>query len=455
MLQKIKEYFLGLSIAKKLLLGYFPLSALTIITAIYTLSSLERLNSINESIIHTDIKLIEATDKMIDAVFGQELYGMRYIILKSREMKSVFFERDEEFQNQIETVLALPHRPDLSLNQLKSIHAEYNNLFMKWFEDIENSQAVSENDYENRIKKKQGEVLVQVKKLNSMAHRNRDRKRVMTSNIGSRAFKVVAVLCALSLLLGTGVAWLMTNYISGAITRLKTAVGQISEGRFENIPEIKNKDEIGELSFDFSIMARELKNLQAVHLATSPLTHLPGGISIENFLETRISLGIPFSFCYCDLDNFKAYSDKYGYARGSEVIKSTGRLIENVVTEHGVEDDFIGHIGGDDFVVITSPLRHDKICRNIIKKFDRMIVGYYDKHDVEKGYIKGKNREGEAREFPLMSISIAVVTNDKLKYKNHIQVGEAAAGLKEYIKSRPGSNYAVERRLRDSTQKET
>jgi len=455
MFQKIKGYFLGLSIAKKMLLGYFPLSALTIITAGYALSSLERLNSINESIIHTDIKLIEATDKMIDTVLAQELYGMRYIILKSMEMKSVFFERDKEFQSQVESVATLPQWSDFSLDQLKSLHADYNSLFLRWFEEIENGPAKEKNGYENQIKKKQGELLIEVKKLNSRAHRNRDQKTVMTANIGTRAFKVVAVLCALSLLLGMGVAMSMTRYISGAINRLKIAARQISEGRFENLPEINNRDEIGELSFDFSNMASELKNLKEVHLATSPLTHLPGGVSIENYLETRLGLGSPFSFCYCDLDNFKVYSDKYGYARGSEVIKATGQLIEKVVAEYGSEGDFIGHIGGDDFVIITSPARHDNICRNIIEEFDQMIAGYYDKKDIKKGYIRGKTREGAEREFPLISISIAVVTNEKRDYKDHIQVGESAASLKDHVKSLPGSNYVVERRLRDSTRKET
>lgn len=450
MYQTIKRYFLGLSIAKKMLLGYFPLSALTVITAFYVLSSLEQLNDINESIIHTDIKLIEATDKIIDTVLAQELYGMRYIILKSQEMKSVFFERDEEFKNQVEYISALPQLPELSLHQLKSIQNAYTNLFLKWFEEIENDTVEEKIDYENQIKMKQRELLMQVKKLNFMAHKNRDKKRVMTANLGTRAFRVVSVLSALSLLFGIGVAMLMTNYISGAITRLKIATKQISEGKFDHIPEINNKDEIGELSFDFSNMASELKNLKAVHLATSPLTHLPGGVSIENFLEARINLGTPFSFCYCDLDNFKAYSDKYGYARGSEVIKATGQLIEKVMASYGTVDDFIGHIGGDDFVIITSPTRHDNICRDFIEKFDQMIVGHYNERDIKAGYIKGKSREGEEREFPLISISIAIITNEKREYKDHIQVGETAATLKEHIKSLPGSNYMVEYNLQRS-----
>ena len=449
MIRQIKSYFLGLSIAKKMLLGYFPLSALMFLTALYALSSLEKLNNINESIINTDIKLIESTDKMIDSVLAQELYGMRYIILKSQDMKSVFYERMYDFQNQMEEISVFSAVDAGSKVRLKLLHYEYNDLFMTWFSDIENSTLEKKTSFESQIKKKQDELISLVKKLNLKAQLNRNNKTLMTSALGDRAYAVIAVLCAVSVLFGIGAAMSMTRYISGVINRLKIATHQIAEGKFENIPKINNRDEIGELSFDLSAMANELKNLKEIHLATSPLTNLPGGVSIETFLGKRISQGTPFAFCYCDLDNFKVYGDHYGYASGSEVIKATGLLIEEVMADYGEKEDFIGHIGGDDFVIITSMPRYEEICLNIIKKFDKMIIDHYDDEDKYRGYITGKTRQGEERDFPIISISIAVVTNEKRTFRDHIQVGESAANLKEHVKSIPGSNYMVDRRVRD------
>ncbi|MBE9503323.1 MAG: diguanylate cyclase [Proteobacteria bacterium] len=449
MIKQIKTYFLGLSIAKKMLLGYFPLSALMFFTALYALSSLEKLNTINESIINTDIKLIESTKKMIDSTLAQELYGMRYIILKSQDMKSVFYERMYDFKNKMEEISVFSDIDAASKVRLKLLHDEYNGLFMTWFRDIENSTVEKKSSFESQIKKKQDELISLIKKINLKAHQNRNQKTLMTAAIGDRAFAVIAVLCILSVLFGIGVAMSITRYISGAINRLKVATHQIAEGKFENIPKINNRDEIGELSFDLSAMANQLKNLKEIHLAASPLTNLPGGVSIENFLGKRISQGTLFAFVYCDLDNFKVYSDHYGYASGSEVIKATGLLIEEVMADYGEKDDFIGHIGGDDFVIITSVTRYEDICLNIIKKFDKMIIDHYDDADKYRGYITGKTRQGEEREFPIISISIAVVTNEKRTFRDHIQVGESAANLKEHVKSIPGSTYMVDRRIRD------
>lgn len=84
------------------------------------------------------------------------------------------------------------------------------------------------------------------------------------------------------------------------------------------------------------------------------------------------------------------FNDRYGYARGSEVIKATARIIENTVEEHGISDDFIGHIGGDDFIVVSSPTGI-KICNAIIDAFDKMIPDFYDSEDRKKGYIEGRH----------------------------------------------------------------
>lgn len=218
------------------------------------------------------------------------------------------------------------------------------------------------------------------------------------------------------------------------------------------VPDLKNKDELGDLARAFTDMAKRLKKLEEMYLDASPLTRLPGGVAIENVLRKRINSKAPLAFCLVDMDNFKAFNDRYGYARGSEVIKALGNIIEKVVRTYGREEDFIGHIGGDDFVIITVPERYSKICNDIISEFDRTIVNFYDPDDRKRGYIMGKTRQGIEMKFPILTISIAVVTNQQRELVDPVQVGEIAAELKEYAKSIAGSVYVVDKRRKDSRQ---
>jgi diguanylate cyclase (GGDEF)-like protein len=193
-------------------------------------------------------------------------------------------------------------------------------------------------------------------------------------------------------------------------------------------------------------MAGQLKFLEEMNLDTSPLTRLPGGTTIEKEMKQRIRINAQIAFCLMDIDNFKAYNDHYGYARGNELIQATADIISKAVATHGRETDFIGHIGGDDFVVITAPNSYKKICGTIIENFDKEIPGHYDTKDRKRGHISGEDRQGNKGSFPLATISIAVVTNEKRKLLNHIEFGEAAAEMKTQAKSTSGSLFLVDRR---------
>ncbi|MDP2981243.1 MAG: response regulator [Candidatus Omnitrophota bacterium] len=193
------------------------------------------------------------------------------------------------------------------------------------------------------------------------------------------------------------------------------------------------------------VLRRTARDLDA-----NPLTRLPGNVSIINEVGNRIDKKEFFAVCYADLDKFKAFNDKYGFEKGDEVIKNTARILINSVQEKGTPQDFIGHIGGDDFVVITTPDKVDGLCKKIIADFGSMVPGLYNKEDLEKGYIIGQDRQKKTRKIPLLSISIGVVTNEKIKINHVGEVGELGAELKEYAKSLPGSNYVKERREKTS-----
>lgn len=178
----------------------------------------------------------------------------------------------------------------------------------------------------------------------------------------------------------------------------------------------------------------------------NPLTGLQGNIEIQTEINHRIAKKELFSVIYLDLDNFKAYNDVYGFASGDRAIKLTADVIVDNVHSCGTSKDFIGHVGGDDFVVISVPNYDSAICEGIIKDFDKKILTLYSAQDRETGYITTANRQGQVMQFPIISISIAVVTNEKRDLISHLQVAEIAAELKKKAKGTPGSVYVRDRR---------
>jgi diguanylate cyclase (GGDEF)-like protein len=181
-------------------------------------------------------------------------------------------------------------------------------------------------------------------------------------------------------------------------------------------------------------------------LEANPLTRLPGNVSILKELTKRLEKKELFAVCYLDLDKFKAYNDKYGFEKGDEVIRATARLIIKAVKSFGKEDDFIGHIGGDDFVIITDPKIVDNICQNIIEEFEKISPTFYNEEDRQRGYIIATDRKGNQEKVPLLSISIGVVTNEYRKIEHPAQIGEIGAELKNLAKRLPRSNYVKDKR---------
>jgi diguanylate cyclase (GGDEF)-like protein len=184
-------------------------------------------------------------------------------------------------------------------------------------------------------------------------------------------------------------------------------------------------------------------------LEANPLTRLPGNVSILQELSRRIESKPLFAVCYLDLDKFKSYNDKYGFEHGDEVIRETARLLIRVTQELGNRDDFVGHIGGDDFVIVTTMDKADALCQKLILDFENMVPSFYNEKDRKNGYIIGKDRQGLEQKIPLLSISIGVVTNEYRKITHVAQVGEIGAELKAYAKSLKRSNYVRDRRGTD------
>lgn len=191
---------------------------------------------------------------------------------------------------------------------------------------------------------------------------------------------------------------------------------------------------------------KNLNRLLASNRRVSPLTGLPGNVQIHAELKKRILRQEPFSVLYLDLDNFKAYNDVYGFLKGDEIIEFTAETIINAVHSDELENTFVGHIGGDDFVAIVPGTDCDKLCQNILSYFDRHVEKYFTEQDLEKGYIEVANRKGIIEQFPLTSLSIGVVVGDVGRFHNILEIGEIGAQVKHAAKSVMGSSYAIDKR---------
>ena len=180
--------------------------------------------------------------------------------------------------------------------------------------------------------------------------------------------------------------------------------------------------------------------------AMSPLTGMPGNTRIEGELARRILDHDTFALCYADLDNFKAFNDRYGFLRGDEMIGVLAGALKFAAEEAGEPAPFLGHVGGDDFVVICDPAQVQQLCNRACAIFDRAAAGLHDPEDVARGGIEITDRLGQVRSFPLVSVSIGVAGSERRHFEDYRQVVAVATEMKAVAKRSPGSAVAVDRR---------
>lgn len=177
----------------------------------------------------------------------------------------------------------------------------------------------------------------------------------------------------------------------------------------------------------------------------NPLTGLPGNLMIEERLKGLVADQRKFAVLYLDLDNFKAFNDRYGFENGDKALLFAAGVFSAALAEFGSANGFLGHIGGDDFLIISTPDLAPRLCEAITTRFDKGITALYPPADRDKGFIAVLNRRGQAEQFPLMTISIAVVTNERRRYDNFLELGEAAAELKAKAKAYHQSIWLIDR----------
>lgn len=190
----------------------------------------------------------------------------------------------------------------------------------------------------------------------------------------------------------------------------------------------------------------ELERLRQLALDSNPLTQLPGNNSIMRALNEAIKSGQSLSVIYADLDNFKAFNDKYGFAAGDDMLCFTAGVIVSAVENHCGTGHMVGHVGGDDFVFIVETNKARDVAETIIREFDRGVPRFYDAQDVERGGIEVADRAGKMRKFPLTTISLGIVELDGRQFSHHLEVASMCAEVKKIAKTLAGSSFFTNRR---------
>lgn len=178
----------------------------------------------------------------------------------------------------------------------------------------------------------------------------------------------------------------------------------------------------------------------------NPLTRLPGNISINKQIQSRLDANEIFALAYLDIDHFKPFNDKYGFSRGDEVIKVVGRLILNIVKNRQAQYSFAGHIGGDDFIYIMDTNVVEETSAEIIDAFNRIIQTFYDPEDREKGCIESVDRQGNIKIFSFMTVSIGIASNKYEHFVHYGEITEIASKMKTLAKRSKGGNFKIDRR---------
>jgi diguanylate cyclase (GGDEF)-like protein len=178
----------------------------------------------------------------------------------------------------------------------------------------------------------------------------------------------------------------------------------------------------------------------------SPLTGLPGNSRILREISDRVRGGTEYAVCHIDIDRFKGVNDAYGFGRGDDFISALARSLHRAVVEVGLPPAFLGHIGGDDFVLVCTPQQVRPLTTRAVEDFEAAADRLYDPVDAERGFLEIPDRKGNLRRVNLVTLSIGVALSNNRSYVDPREVVAAASEMKTVAKSQPGSYVAVDRR---------
>ena len=424
-----------LTLVQKLIASFLLIGFFLIIAVIYAIMGLGTMRRMVGDIARNDLPAATAVITLQDSMQAQQRAVGRLQIFKQSEYKELYNRKSEQFQETLHTLQQQSGGADL--RELAQAFADYATLVETMLHGNDVTDAALRYAAE-RVENAIEAVRVEQRKI---LEDKLSAARVREAHTSAWALGLALSGVSLALM----VFALLVYTFSTSINKLQKATHRIAAGDFDHDPHIPPGDEIGALSGDFMRMAVRLKELEQISLDASPLTRLPGNIAIERSINRRLRDRTSFAMCYLDLDNFKSYNDRYGYIKASDVLKQTGEVIYETVKRLNDPDAFVGHIGGDDFVVIIDAKLVKTACQEIIACFDAMIPAYYSEEDRAIGAIDGIDRYGVPRIFPLISMSIAALTCQPGAYASAAEIATAAAEVKDRVKESSGSNYIIVR----------
>jgi GGDEF domain-containing protein len=431
----LRSGILRLTLVQKLIASFALIGIFLTIAVVYAIMGLGTMHRMVGDIARNDLPAATAALNLRDTMLALQRAVGRLQIFKQSEFKELYNRQSEQFQQTLHMLQQQSGGADFS--ELTQAFAAYSTHVERMLRGNDVTDAALRHAAE-RVEK--AIEVVRAEQRNILEDKlSAAREREVRTSSWALGLALSGV--SLALLISA----LLVYSFSTSINKLQKATHRIAAGDFDHNPHIPPGDEIGALSSDFMRMAVRLKELEQLSLDASPLTRLPGNIAIERSINRRLRDRTSFAMCYLDLDNFKSYNDRYGYIKASEVLKITGEVIYEAVKRLNDPDAFVGHIGGDDFVVIIDARLAKAACQEIIACFDEMIPAYYSEEDRAIGAIEGVDRYGVPRVFPLISMSIAALTCQPGTYSSAAEIATAAAEVKDRVKESSGSNYIIVR----------
>jgi len=432
---KVPFRFSGFSLIQKISVGYAAMALFTTAALVFSSLSLYSLNRTARGIANNDLPIISSLIKLRTSLLAQESYAGKYAILKDPTFIDLFNQRERESLANLAVLEQLDRAKESAT--LKRLYADYRQASAGLFSGQGGRTDRARNASQRLLSAVDASY---VKRQDLLQAELKSANYQQESTI-----RWTIIISCTGFLLAIGVAPFVTYRTFRAIRKLQRATHRIADGDFDYDPQIPPGDEIGDLARDFTRMAARLKVLEQNSLDASPLTRLPGNIAIERVLDQRLKSGASFAFCYADLDNFKPFTDHYGYAKGSELLRITGDLIFATVKAQGDPGSFVGHVGGDDFVMVLSADKAAAVCEAVINCFDAEVAKHFSPEDLARGGIEGCDRYGVHRFFPITTISIAVIICGGDEYATAVDIARASAQVKDSAKETPGSSYLISR----------
>ncbi|SEA53758.1 diguanylate cyclase (GGDEF) domain-containing protein [Desulfuromusa kysingii] len=433
------------TVTKKVIIGYLVIVLFSLLAVGYALSKLHQQTRDTENLVNVEFRTFELARDLQQNLLAQENIEKQLLILRDPAISELRINRNNEFTRSLLGLNRFQSTPEVQdlIKLLQNYRQAVSQLTAVLYqEDWPEAQQLSTEKT----------VPLRVQLIGSLAEFRQNQQQKINTELArlpehtQAAFQMTVILSLLGICLSAPVSLAVILNIHRSVKELKKATHKISAGRFDHYPEISGNDEFAQLANDFTLMGQKLTELEQLHLDANPLTLLPGNLAIDREIEMRISNNQPFSHLYIDLDNFKVYSDRYGYKAGSDVLAKVGELLKQVVGEYGSAQDLVGHIGGDDYVVLCSIKTGELLAQKIIDGFTAVVPSFYNAEDRETGSFAGEDRYGVKRTFPLMTISIAVISSDRYEYPSRLAISQDCARVKEYLKIQEGSNYMLERR---------